>query len=154
MVFHTELQAGIKPTLMHYFIDAHDGALVQRYNGLHTAVSQASGPGGIAQVSRTWTNELDVDDVGGTTKYTMNTTRLETKNLNHAHLGRHRLQRRRSLNFTDHEGNDAHGYAEVTLNMLQRLAGLQLDRQRGLQDHLAARTTRTTTTTPSGTARR
>ena len=64
VVFHTEIQAGIKPTLMHYFIDAHTGELVQRYNGLHTAVQQASGPGGIARVPKTWTNELDVDDGG------------------------------------------------------------------------------------------
>ena len=35
---------------MHYFIDAHDGTLVQRFNGLHTAVEQASGPGGIARL--------------------------------------------------------------------------------------------------------
>ena len=82
VVFHTELQAGIKPTLMHYFIDAHDATLVARFNGLHTAVEQASGPGGITRLPKQWNAELDVDDTGsGATKYTMNTTRLETTTL-------------------------------------------------------------------------
>jgi len=39
--FFTEAQAGMKPMLMHYFIDAHDGSLVQRFNGLHTANLEA-----------------------------------------------------------------------------------------------------------------
>jgi Zn-dependent metalloprotease len=122
VTFHADIQAGIKPVVMHYFIDAHDASLVQRFNGIHTAAAtdQASGPGGISRLPKQWNAELDVVHSGS--NYVMDTDRLQTKNLNHATSGG-TIYSSTSLNFTDHEGNDAHGYAEVTLNMLKDWAG-------------------------------
>ncbi|MGZ3441261.1 MAG: M4 family metallopeptidase, partial [Polyangia bacterium] len=119
--FHTEIQAGIVPTVMNYFIDAHDLSLVDRYNAIHTAVVQASGPGGIMRLPKAWTNELDVENGSGSN--VMNTTRLETTNLSGGTSGTGTIFSSSSLSFTDHEGDDAHGYAEVTLNMLQQWQG-------------------------------
>src|SRR5262249_6974929 len=122
VTFHADMQAGIKPVVMHYFIDAHDASLVQRFNGIHTAAAtdQASGPGGISRLPKQWNSELDVVHWGS--NYVMDTDRLQTKNLNHATSGG-TIYSSTSLNFTDHEGNDAHGYAEVPLNMLKDWAG-------------------------------
>ena len=121
VVFMTDGTAG-PIGIWNYFIDAHDGAIVNRFNNLQTAVQQASGPGGITRLPKQWNMELDVDDGGGTTKYTMNTTRLETKNLSGKTSGGTDFTST-SLNFTDKEGNDAHGYGEVTLNMLKDWQG-------------------------------
>ena len=136
VMFHTEIQAGIVPTVMHYFIDAHTGEMVQRFNGIHTAATdQASGPGGIARVPKSWTNELDVVHTGS--NYVMNTDRLESKNLNARHRGAAPISARRSLNFTDHGGQRRARLRGSHAQHAEGLAGLQLDRQRGLQDHLA-----------------
>ena len=119
VTFHTQLQAGIVPTVMHYFIDAHTFELVDRHNGIHTAIVEASGPGGIPRLPVNWTN-LDVDNSSG--KNVMNTTRVETKNLNGSTSGGTDYSST-TLSFTDHEGNDAHGYAEATLDMLTNWEG-------------------------------
>src|SRR5262249_48129816 len=34
VVFYTERQAGINPGLWHYFVDAHDSTIVNRWNGI------------------------------------------------------------------------------------------------------------------------
>ncbi|MGH8325070.1 MAG: hypothetical protein ACRETD_14965, partial [Steroidobacteraceae bacterium] len=56
VTFYTDVQAGIKPGLWNYFIDAHDGSIVDRFNGIHTAALEASGAGGNPRLSRTWSN--------------------------------------------------------------------------------------------------
>jgi pseudolysin/vibriolysin len=116
VTFHTELQAGIKPTVMHYFIDAHDGSILKQYNGIDTAVVEASGPGGNVKVSRTWDSNLDVTQSGST--YSMSTSALQTVNLNHG-TSSGSTYTSTSLTFTDAAGNDAHGFAEQTLKMLK-----------------------------------
>jgi Zn-dependent metalloprotease len=118
--FSTEHQAGIKPTRMRYFIDAHDGTLVDRYNSIHTAVVQGSGPGGNTRVPRTWTNELDVNQSGST--YTMDTPTLKTVNLNKGTSGGTTVSSS-STTFNDAAADDAHGFAEVTLGMLKNWFG-------------------------------
>jgi Zn-dependent metalloprotease len=119
--FFTEIQSGIKPGLWHYFIDAHDGSIVQRFNGIHTAI-EASGPGGNARVTRNWTT-LDVTQSGSS--YLMNTSQVETTNLNHGTSGTGTVASGTSLTsgFTDKAINDAHGFAEVTLQMLTNWMG-------------------------------
>jgi pseudolysin/vibriolysin len=123
VTFFTDLQAGIKPMLMNYFVDAHSGELVRSFNAIHTATVEAGGPGGNAKVSRTWTSYLDVNQSGST--YTMNTTTdtthpvaFESKNLNHGTSGGSDYTSS-SLTFSDAAGNDAHGFAEVTIHMLK-----------------------------------
>ena len=81
--FFTDVQAGIKPGLWHYFVDAHSGAIVQQFNSLHTLT--ATGPGGNARVKRTWTNNLEVTQSGA--NYLMDTTQYRTSNLNHGTSG-------------------------------------------------------------------
>lgn len=120
VTFYTELQAGLKPGLWNYFIDAHDGSIVQMFNGIHTVNSEASGPGGNARVSRTWTMNLDVVQSGS--NYQMNTTQFETTNLNGSTSGTGTVYSGTSLtnyNANDLAANDAHGFAEVTIKMLK-----------------------------------
>jgi pseudolysin/vibriolysin len=116
VTFFTQMQAGIKPMLMHYFVDAHNSEIVKSWNALDTAVVEASGPGGNAKVSRTWTNNLDVTQSGST--YTMNTAQYETQNLNHGSSSGPDYKSS-SLTFSDAAANDAHGFAEVTIKMLK-----------------------------------
>jgi Zn-dependent metalloprotease len=114
--FYTEEQAGIEPGLWHYFIDAHDSTMLRRFNGLHTTF-EGSGPGGNAKVSRTWKDALDVEQVG--TSYAMDTTRVETTDMKHGTSGQGTVVSSTSLMFSDPAINDAHGFAETTLNMLK-----------------------------------
>jgi Zn-dependent metalloprotease len=123
VTFFTELQAGIKPMLMNYFVDAFSGQIVHSFNAIDTATVEAGGPGGNAKVSRTWSSYLDVNQSGST--YTMNTTpdalhpvAFETLNLNHGTSGGSDYTSS-SLTFGDAAGNDAHGFAEVTIHMLK-----------------------------------
>ncbi|NJM91149.1 MAG: hypothetical protein HC863_02530, partial [Myxococcales bacterium] len=119
VVFFTELQAGIAPQLSNYFVDAKTGEIVKRWNGIHT-LSQASGPGGNAKVSRTWTDALDVEPSG--TQFMMDTARLRTLNMNNTTTTGTVVTG--PLNpIGDAPINDAHGFAEVTLNMLTDWGG-------------------------------
>ncbi len=118
--FFPELQAGREPGLWHYFIDAHDGTQVLSWNGLHT-LAQASGPGGNARVARTWTNALDVEASG--THFKMDTARLRTTNMNHGTSGPGTIMTGQLNPFGDAAINDAHGFAEVYLNMLSEWFG-------------------------------
>jgi len=119
--FFTELQNGIEPGLWHYMIDAKTGAILDKWNGIHT-LSQASGPGGNAKVSRTWSNALDVELASGST-YKADTSRLLTVNMNNSQSGSGTVATGSLSNFGDAAINDAHGFAEVTLNMLQQWMG-------------------------------
>jgi Zn-dependent metalloprotease len=108
---------GIETGEWNYFIDARAGTVLRKFDG-HTTIEQGSGPGGNAKVTRTWSSQLDVeldDDV-----YKMNTDDVRTEDrsdgddvFESAELG----------NFTDREGNDAHGFAEVTLDMMRNWMG-------------------------------
>ena len=120
VTFFTELQAGIRPGLWNYFVDAHDGSIVQLFNGIHTANSEASGPGGNTRVPRTWNMNLDVIQSGA--NYQMNTTQFETTNMNHSSSGTGTIYSGTSLtnyNPNDPAANDAHGFAETTIKMLK-----------------------------------
>ena len=124
VTFFTELQDGIKPGLWNYFVDAHDGSIVQSFNGIHTANAEASGPGGNTRVPRTWTMNLDVVPSGA--NYLMNTTQYETTNLKGATTGTGTIYSGTSLtnyNANDAAANDAHGFAEVTIKMLKDWPG-------------------------------
>ena len=81
VTFYTELQEGITPGLWNYFVDAHTGDVIQKFNAIDT-LSQASGPGGNAKVPRTWTDALDVEAAtDGSGNYVMQTARLVTEDL-------------------------------------------------------------------------
>ncbi|MEZ4361741.1 MAG: M4 family metallopeptidase [Kofleriaceae bacterium] len=113
--FYTELQAGLDPAHMSYFVDAHTGEILKKFNNIHT-LSQASGPGGNAKVPRTWTNALDVEPSG--TQFMMDTARLRTTNMNNGTAGQGTIVVGPLSNIGDAPINDAHGFAEATLNML------------------------------------
>jgi len=104
--------------MWNYFVDAHDGSVLLRFNNLQTAAVEASGPGGNARITRTWNMNLDVSQSG--TTYTMNTTQFETQNnkTSQDFSGT-------SLNplTTDQAANDAHGFAEITIKMLKDWQG-------------------------------
>ncbi len=119
VVFFTELQNGLAPALSNYFIDAKTGEIVQKWNAIHT-LSQASGPGGNAKVARTWTSALDVEPSGSL--YIMETARLRTVNLNNGTSGGTVVTGPLTA-IGDAAINDAHGFAEVTLNMLNDWGG-------------------------------
>jgi Zn-dependent metalloprotease len=119
VVFFTEYQAGIAPGLWNTFVDAKTGQMLWRFNGLDT-LSQASGPGGNAKVARTWTNALDVEPSGA--QFMMDTARLQTLNMNNGTAGGTVVTGPLSP-IGDAPINDAHGFAEVTLNVLQDWGG-------------------------------
>ncbi|HRC56164.1 MAG TPA: M4 family metallopeptidase, partial [Kofleriaceae bacterium] len=112
--FYTEAQAGVEPKFLHVFVDAQDGSILQSHNAIHT-LSQASGPGGNLKVPRTWTNALDVEPSGA--QFMMDTARLRTVNMNNGTSGGTTVVGPLSP-IGDAPINDAHGYAEATLNML------------------------------------
>ena len=118
--FFTELQDGIRPGLWNYFIDAKDGSIVQNHNAIHT-LSQASGPGGNGKVSRTWVDALDVEASGA--QFVANTDRLQTVNMNNSQSGSGTIVSGSLGNFGDAAINDAHGFAEITINMMSEWMG-------------------------------
>jgi vibriolysin len=118
--FFTELQGGIAPGQWNYFIDAATGQVVQALNSLHT-LSQASGPGGNARVTRSWASALDVEPLSG--MFAMETARLRTRNLNGGTLGPGSVVFGSLATIGDPAINDAHGFAERTLDMLSEWYG-------------------------------
>jgi vibriolysin len=118
--FFTERQAGKDPGLWNHFIAADSGEVLESFNAIHT-LSQASGPGGNPKVARTWTEALDVEPGTGT-NFQMNTARLVTLNMNGGTSGGTIVQGPLDA-IGDAAVNDAHGFAEVTLNMLQEWYG-------------------------------
>lgn len=113
--FFTELQAGVEPGLWNYFIDAEDGSVHRKFNGLDT-LSQASGPGGNPKVSRTWIAALDVENSGA--QFKSETAKLVTTDMNNSTSGSGTVVVGPLDDFGDAPINDAHGFAEVTLNMM------------------------------------
>jgi Zn-dependent metalloprotease len=118
--FFTELQAGLAPGLWNYFVDAENGAILFQYNKIHT-LEQASGPGGNPKIARTWTAALDVEPSGG--EFAMNTARLVTTDMNGGTSGSGTIVTGPLDPIGDAPINDAHGFAEVTLNMMQEWYG-------------------------------
>jgi vibriolysin len=122
--FYTELQAGIDPALMHYFVDAKTGEVLHRYNGIHTVFAQASGPGGNAKVDHPWVNRLDVQKDGAT--YKAETPRLLTLDMQNQTSGG--VVGTGSLDaFGDAALNDAHGHAETVLQVLESFGFNSID---------------------------
>jgi vibriolysin len=95
-------------------IDAVGGAVLRAYDGLATA--QASGPGGNPRSARAWNQELDVEEDGG--EYAMDTERQVTLDLKHQ-TGNGKVVRGPLDPIGDPAINDAHGFTEVTLDMLR-----------------------------------
>ncbi|HTE49447.1 MAG TPA: M4 family metallopeptidase [Kofleriaceae bacterium] len=120
VVFFTELQAGIKPGLWNYFVDAATGDILYQFNGIDS-LDQASGPGGNPKVSRQWVDQLDVEPSGG--QFAMNTARLVTTNMNGGTSGTGTIVTGPLNPIGDAPINDAHGFAEQTLNMMQEWYG-------------------------------
>jgi vibriolysin len=114
--FFTELQAGRDPGLWNNLIAADNGEVLESWNGIHT-LSQASGPGGNPKVTRVWTEALDVEPATGT-NFQMNTARLVTVNMNNSQSGNGTIVVGPLVGIGDAPINDAHGFAELTLNML------------------------------------
>jgi vibriolysin len=120
VVFFTELQNDVNPGLWNYFVDAKTGAFLAKFNAIHT-LSQASGAGGNAKVSRTWSSALDVEPSGSA--YKMDTARLITVNMNNSQSGSGTVVTGSLSSIGDAAINDAHGFAEATLNMLTQWFG-------------------------------
>lgn len=117
--FFTEHSDLMKPGLWNHIIDANTGKVIRSWNALHT-LSQASGASGNAKFSHAWVAELDVESSG--TSFIAQTSRLKTLNLKNATSGG-TVFNGTLASFGDAAGNDAHGYAEVTLNMLRDWQG-------------------------------
>ena len=118
MVFATDGRAGAAG-IWNYFIDAHDGSIVDMFNNLQTAVVEASGPGGNARVKRTWNMNLDVTQNGAS--YIMKTTQYETTN---AHTGQdYAGTSLTNYNSTAPSANDGHGLGEIIIKMLKDWQG-------------------------------
>ena len=101
-----------------FVLDAVTADVLDKYNALHT-MEQGSGPGGNAKVSWTWNAELDLEENGG--EYWMDTDRIQT--LDGAN-GDEVVHGPALDNMEDKAANDAHGYAEVTLAMMNDWIGI------------------------------
>ena len=115
-----EAQAGADLGRWWYFVSADDGALLWKYDGL-TTLEQASGPGGNARVARTWNAALDVDPQGG--KFLMKTPRQETLDMKQKQDAGQTAEAAALDGFMDPNVNDAHGFTEVTLDMMRDWTG-------------------------------
>lgn len=111
VIFHTELQGGVEPGLWNSFYDAHTGELLLHFNDIKF-YSEAFGYG---RGTRQWPS-LNVDP-HGQSGYAMITPRLETYDLNNATGGGNIITGTLS-NFGFPAANDAHGFAEVTDDMM------------------------------------
>jgi vibriolysin len=117
VVLYNRAEGSVKPGLWHYLIDADSGAVLDKYSGFHT-VEQGSGPGGNARVAWSWNAEIDVEEDGG--EYLMETDRLVTldrENNDEVVKGTD------LANLEDAPANDAHGFAEVVLDVLTHWMG-------------------------------
>jgi pseudolysin/vibriolysin len=122
LVWHVELtnrrQPAAAAAMWNFMVDAGSGEVLDRYDAL-TTMDQGSGPGGNDKISWTWNAELDLEQNGG--EYTMETDRITT--LDGAH-GDEVVHGPDLANMEDKAANDAHGYAEVTLAMMNDWVGV------------------------------
>jgi Zn-dependent metalloprotease len=108
----------VEPGRWTYFVAAGDGAVLRSFSTLYT-LEQGSGAGGNAKVSRTWSAELDVETDAAAGMYRMETDRIVTRS---RELGDEVVVG--MLNeMPDPTANDAHGFTEVTLDMLTEWMG-------------------------------
>jgi vibriolysin len=107
-------------------VDAGSGEILDAWNGL-ASLEQATGVGGNPNVTRYWPGMLDVEPMDG--QYGMKTSRLETYNMNNGANGGEILDKLFGGNgdlvkgpldgIGDAAINDAHGFAEETLDMMR-----------------------------------
>ncbi len=116
--FKNARSGDIDTGIWNYFIDARSGAVLKKFNSLYTATVQGSGPGGAGKKARTWTAELDVEADGD--KFKMNSERFETQDRSMADKT---VEAMAVDMFMDVPANDAHGYAEITINMMRDWMG-------------------------------
>ncbi|HEX6839041.1 MAG TPA: M4 family metallopeptidase [Polyangia bacterium] len=127
VIFATDGTAG-PAGIWNYFVDAHDGSIVDMFNNLQTATVEASGPGGNNRVTRTWNMNLDVTQSGS--NYIMNTSQYQTTN---AKTGQdYSGTSLTNYNATDKAANDGHGFAEITIKMLKDWQGYNSIDNKGL----------------------
>ena len=101
-----------------YFIDDRGGAVLRKYDTMQTAaVVQASGRSGNAIHAHSWVDELDVAWDDG--EYELDTDRLKTIDQETGEPARGPLD-----DMPDASANDAHGYGEVTLDMMRDWMGV------------------------------
>ena len=115
--FMNQRSGDIDTGIWNYFVDARSGAVLKKYNSLVT-VEQGSGPGGNAKKAQTWTAQLDVEPDGA--EFKMETDKFVTLDRS---MDDEVIKSMDLAMFMDKEGNDAHGYAEVTLNMMRDWMG-------------------------------
>jgi uncharacterized protein (TIGR03382 family) len=121
------------PARWNYFLDATDGSFIYRYDGLTT--DQASGPGGNPRTAQNdpprteWVSALDVVPVGGG-EFIMDTEGdgdPDTKNLRTLDMDNRTNGGVIVTGPIDPIGdapiNDAHGFAEASLNMMLDVMG-------------------------------
>lgn len=132
--FYNEVQGDVGPALWNHVFDATTGALLARWNEIHTADPsaidpatmastdpQASGPGGNPKWTHSWSGELDVT-MNASGQAVLTTDRLKTLNLaNGTGAGTEVTGTLQSIG--DAPINDAHGFAEITLNFLRDWMG-------------------------------
>lgn len=118
--FFHEVDGDLVPGLWRHLVDARTGDLLARWNDIHR-LSQASGASGNAKYQHVWMQELDVEESAGA--YVMTTPRLRTMNMNGAQSGAGSEVTGPLDGWNDAAINDAHGYAEITLNMLSSWFG-------------------------------
>ena len=124
--FWNELQAGVQPGLWNYMFDAATGEVLTSWNNIQTEdVVQGSGPGGNPRNPHSWNQELDL--VASGTMYAANTSKLKTVNMNTSQTGAGTLVTGPIDNFSDAPIDDAHGYAEITLNVLKEMGHNSID---------------------------
>jgi vibriolysin len=99
-------------------VDAGDGRVVESWNALAT-LEQASGPGGNPKKANSWTSQLDVevdtDDGQGNVVYKLDSPRFQTLNRQAGDM----VFKGPLEAMPDASGNDAHGFAEVTIDMMK-----------------------------------
>jgi vibriolysin len=104
-----------------YFIDARSGAVMSKLDALTT--EQASGPGGNAKFARTWSAELDVAPKDG--EFEMKSDRMITYDCETGTEVPNDPVRGPLDPIGDAPINDAHGYTEITLNMMRDWMGYE-----------------------------
>jgi vibriolysin len=121
LVWHVELSNRRQPAAdagrWNIVVDAATATVLERWNELHS-LEQASGPGGNDKVSWSWNGELDVEANGG--EYWMETDRLRTHD---GANGDQVVHGPDLANMEDKAANDAHGFAEATLDMMSEWVG-------------------------------
>jgi Zn-dependent metalloprotease len=123
-VFYNELENGVAPGLWNHIFDETTGALLATWNGIDTVV-QGSGVGGNAKFAHSWNQELDLEPSGDA--YVATTTKLQTVNMANQSTGDGTPVTGPLMTFGDAAINDAHGYAEITLNLLSAMGHDSID---------------------------